>query len=107
MLISRKTEFKIINPIEIKNFSQEDLKSLIGMDKSKDLSFSVPDRFNNDSDKMTYKVGFLVSFFEILYPDKTISSFYKRINKEYQVFIGDRQMRRRCLMYQENESFTN
>jgi len=107
MIISIKTEFKIKNPLDIKLFSTNDLNSLIKMDKAKELSFSVPDRFVSDSDKTTYKVGFLVSFFEILYPEKTIGSFYKRINEEYQVFIGDRQMRRRCLMYQKDDKFLN
>lgn len=107
MIISIKTGFKVKNPEDIKAFSNADLNSLIEMDKSKDLSFSVPNRFVSDSDKSTYKVGFLVSFFEILYPEKTLKSFYKRINKEYHVFIGDRQMQRRCLMYKKKINFIN
>lgn len=107
MFIADKTNFVIRNPSELLNFSSQDIFNLKEMEKEKKISFSIPEKFKINSDKIIYKVGFLIDFLEILYPNENKSYYYKIINNKYSVYIGDRQMQRRYNQYKSNNKFQN
>ena len=101
MIVNNTSNFTIKSPDDIKEMKghmYSELKKI----NSKSSSFVIPDHVTDNRDKVVYKVGFLIAFYTILYPEYSKTQIYEIMNTEWQVFVGVRQMERHLLKYKES-----
>lgn len=96
MIINKRTDFKIETPEQI--LKKPNLYKNLDISEYK---FVIPEHIVDNSQKIIYKIGFLKKFYMALYPDMKLSEIYQKINIDWQVFVGARQMDRHWNKYLE------
>lgn len=97
MIINKRTNFIIETPEKVLKMPKHLYDNL----DISEYKFVVPEHIKDNSQKIIYKIGFLKKFYLALYPTMAISEIYKKINIEWQVFVGVRQMERHWKKYIE------
>ena len=69
--------------------------------------FVIPNRFKKNTEKTTYKVGFLSEFLSEVYPMKNYNDICAILNFRYHIFLGRRQIERLTRAYNSNEIYLN
>ena len=95
MIINKRTNYIIEEPEEILKVPKHVHMNL----DSSEYIFVVPKEITNNTEKIIYKIGFLKKYYSLLNSEMSIAEIYKKINIEWQVFIGHRQMERHCKKY--------
>jgi hypothetical protein len=80
---------------------------LINEEERGELIFVIPNRFEKNTEKTTYKVGFLSEFLSEVYPLKNYNEVCTILNYRYHVFLGRRQIERLTKAYLSNEKYLN
>lgn len=73
-----------------------------GLERWNQIHFQVPESITEIDKMTTYKVGFLLEFLKVIYPNKKIYELQSIIRHKYQVFLSDRQLSRHYKRYTEN-----
>lgn len=97
MIINKRTNFQITVPEEALEKPSHMFEKL----DASEWTFVFPKGIEDDQSRIIYKVGFLKQFIKFTNPALTNSEIYGMINKDWQVFIGLRQMERRWKKYVE------
>ena len=84
MIVNKRTGFVI----------QKDTKYAISVFDASEWLFVVPEHIVDNHLKVVYKVGYLKKFYHMLDPNLNNAEIFQKINTEWQVFIGERQMER-------------
>lgn len=105
MIKYKETQVAIDFPSKVLDLPEIDFDNLRKEEKQGRLIFIVPNRFVSNKDKTIYKIGWLVSFLQTLYPDTSLTDIFEIINKRYQVFLDRRAIERKLKQYADNAIF--
>jgi hypothetical protein len=102
-----ETTLIVVNPNDLLNYDANKKAFLLSAMLSNDLKFSVPTRFVDNTEKTTYKVGYLFQFIKLLIPSATHKDVYDILNTTFQVFLGERQLIRYIRRYETDMKYIN
>lgn len=97
MIINKQTNHTITDPEEVLKRPKHIFENF----DSSEYKFVIPSEITDNQNKVIYKIGFLKIFLSLLYPEESNVKIYEKINKDWQVFIGIRQMERNYKKYSE------